>query len=183
MLLNDAAIQERLEQLFPDDWKALLEANCIQPASVDLKIEGPLVQVTAPDFGKDPIRPGKSEAREVAMSGEDRWILRPGILYLLSTVEKIAVPKNLLARLDGRSSWARVGLRVHATAGFLDPGFQGKITLELDVVGPPVELRVGDSICQVSFQELSGPAINPYGTKKGSRYQNQTGVTVSRPQD
>jgi dCTP deaminase len=179
-MLQDSAIHERLEQLFPEDWKTLLDNDAVQPASIDLRIEGPLVQIHAPGFGKEPIRPGKSEAREVAPSGEGRWILRPGILYLLSTIERISVPKDLLARLDGRSSWARVGLRVHATAGFLDPGFQGKITLELDVAGPPVELRTGDSICQVSFYRLAGPAMNPYGSKKNSRYQGQSGVTASR---
>lgn len=177
MLLNDQAIHARLEQLFPQDWKSLLDR--IQPCSVDLTIEGPLLRVAPPNFSNESIRPGNSETFEVLASKEGRWILRPGILYLLSTSETIVVPPNMLARLDGRSSWARVGLRVHATAGFLDPGFKGKITLELDVVGPPVELRIGDSICQVSFQELSGPALQPYGTKK-SRYQNQTGVTASR---
>jgi len=183
MMLNDVLINHELKKLFPDHWQELREKGKVQPASVDLHVQGPLMQVSAPGFGAEPIRPGTSEMREVApISGDAsgvRWVLRPGILYLLSTREKIAVPDDLLARLDGRSSWARVGLRCHATAGFLDPGFSGYITLELDVAGPPVELREGDSICQVSFQKLLGPAKYPYGSK-GSKYQNQTGVTASR---
>lgn len=190
MLLNDTEIHSRLESLFPDHGKILFDEGRVQPASVDLCVKGSLMRVHAPSFGKDPIRPGSSEMMEVMRSPASlttpnepaRWVLRSGELYLLSTRERIVVPNDLLARLDGRSSWARVGLRVHATAGFLDPGFVGHITLELDVVGPSVELREGDSICQVSFQKLVGPAERPYGSK-GSKYQNQTGVTASRTVD
>jgi len=182
MLLQDTRIRELLPSLFPDHHGLLLAESRVQPASVDLTVKGPLMRVSAPDLGDGPIRPGKSEMREVSVTRFDPkvWVLRPGLLYLLSTREKISIPRDLVGRLDGRSSWGRVGLRVHATAGFLDPGFVGLITLELDVVGPsPVELWEGDSICQVSFHCLAGPAESPYGSK-GSKYQDQTGVTPSR---
>jgi len=182
MILHDAEIRSRLKDLFPEHYEVLLAEDRVQPASLDLTVSGPLMRVGAPGLGDEPIRPGTDEPREVPYTGDRRWVLRPGILYLLSTREKVAVPANLVGRLDGRSSWARVGLRVHATAGFLDPGFIGRITLELDVVGSPIELREGDSICQVSFHVLTGKAEFPYGTK-GSKYQNQDGVTASRSLD
>lgn len=179
-MLHDARIRELLPTLFPEHHEVLTSENRVQPASVDLTVMGPLMKVHAPGWGDSPIRPGKSEMREVTPHGVGVWVLRPGLLYLLSTREKISVPRDLVGRLDGRSSWGRVGLRVHATAGFLDPGFTGLITLELDVVGPSaVELREGDSICQVSFHALQGSAEAPYGVK-GSKYQDQTAVTPSR---
>lgn len=177
MILQDALIQHLLPTLFPDHWEALQAENRVQPASIDLTVVGPLCRVSA--SGGMPARPGRAELTEVGSSREPKvWVLTPGVLYLLSTRERIVVPGDLVGRVDGRSSWGRVGLRVHATAGFIDPGFIGNITLELDVVGPPVELREGDSICQVSFHKLAGEADRPYGAD--SKYQNQSGVTAAR---
>lgn len=177
MILSDNEILRRLGTLFPGRVEELQER--VQPCSVDLRVAGPLMRVETPNCADVPLRPGESELREVPLI-DGQWILRPGILYLISTHERIEVPNDLLARLDGRSSWARIGLRVHATAGFLDPGFKGEITLELDVVGPPVALRPGDSICQVSFTQLTEQSARPYGSRTDSRYHNQVGVTASR---
>lgn len=180
MLLQDNEIKKRIQSLFPDHWDQLTQENRVQPASVDLTVVGPLMRVSAPATSDSPIRPGNTELREVSQVRPGVWVLRPGTLYLISTREKVSIPHDMVGRLDGRSSWGRCGLRVHSTAGFIDPGFVGLITLELDVVSEPVELRLGDSICQISFQSLLGSAQNPYGSGAGSKYQNQMGVTESR---
>jgi dCTP deaminase len=171
MILQDSQIKLLLPTLFPDHHRALEIEGRVQPASVDLTIVGPLCRVTAP-YGVA-LRPGRSELVPVGS-----WVLKPGMLYLIGTRERIVMPRDLVGRVDGRSSWGRVGLRIHATAGFIDPGFAGNITLELDIAGPPVELQEGDSICQVSFHALLGSAEKPYGTS--SKYQDQVGVTASR---
>ena len=171
MILQDSQISQLLPTLFPDHWESLGVGGRVQPASVDLTIMGPLCRVAAPAGVS--LRPGRSEMVEV-----NSWVLKPGVLYLVSTRERIVMPRDLVGRVDGRSSWGRVGLRIHSTAGFIDPGFCGNITLELDIAGPPVEIQEGDSICQVSFHALLGSAERPYGEK--SKYQGQIGVTPSR---
>lgn len=181
MILHDTEIRAILPSLFPEHHEVLERENRVQPASVDLTIQGPLWRVVS-RLG-EPVRPGRSDTTEVSpemreVPGPSRWVLRPGVLYLIGTRERIVTPPNLVGRVDGRSSWGRVGLRIHATAGFIDPGFEGNITLELDVVGPPVEIQAGDSICQVSFHQLVGQAARPYGSQ--SKYQGQRGVTASR---
>jgi dCTP deaminase len=175
MILPDSQIKSLLPTLFPEHWESLGADGRIQPASVDLTIMGPLCRV-APPVGGGGLRPGKADLTEVAGPS---WILRPGLFYLISTRERIVMPPDLVGCVNGRSSWGRVGLRIHATAGFIDPGFAGNITLELDIAGGPVEIREGDSICQVVFQKLSGPVERPYGS--ASKYQNQSGVTAARP--
>jgi dCTP deaminase len=99
-----------------------------------------------------------------------------------STVERVEVPDDLLAKVDGRSSLGRLAILIHATAGFIDPGFRGTITLELSNVGRlPVALRPGMRICQISFETLTSPARRPYGAeRRSSKYQDQSGPTPSR---
>ena len=135
MILPDHEIGARLPAIFPDHWEELLAANRVQPASVDLTVKGPLCRVGSK--GDTPMRPGRSSIWNDAPRYKDAinqqdpwWVLEPGFLYLLSTRERIHTPVDLVGRVDGRSSWGRVGLRVHATAGFIDPGFVGNITLE-----------------------------------------------------
>lgn len=183
MILQDSQIRLLLPTLFPDHHEGLEAKSRVQPASIDLTVMGPLCRVVGPKGGAA-LRPGRSDLIEIApvtkqLAGDlTSWILRPGMLYLMSTRERIVMPKDLVGRVDGRSSWGRVGLRIHSTAGFIDPGFEGNITLELDIAGGPIEIREGDSICQVSFHTLVGNAENPYGAK--SKYQGQVGVTASR---
>jgi len=188
MILPDSQIKLLLPTLFPGHWEGLRDANRVQPASVDLTIMGPLCRVTAPSgervsevYVPAGLRPGLSVLSEIGGGNASprTWVLRPGMFYLISTHERIVMPNDLVGRVDGRSSWGRVGLRIHATAGFIDPGFAGNITLELDVAGGPVEIREGDSICQVSFHKLFGAVERPYGTS--SKYQDQVGVTAARP--
>ena len=176
MILPDSQIRPLLPTLFPGHWEGLRDANRVQPASVDLTIMGPLCRVTAPSG--EGLRPGTSVLSEIGGGTKNPriWILRPGMFYLISTHERIVMPNDLVGRVDGRSSWGRVGLRIHATAGFIDPGFAGNITLELDVAGGPVEIREGDSICQVSFHKLFGAVERPYGAD--SKYQDQVGCLL-----
>jgi dCTP deaminase len=112
----------------------------------------------------------------------DDFILYPGAFALGSTFETVALGSNITARLEGKSSLGRLGLVIHATAGFIDPGFEGQITLELSNVGTmPILLRPGMRIGQLCFFKLPEPATIIYGTRfAGSHYQNQAGPTTSR---
>ncbi len=108
-------------------------------------------------------------------------IVHPGEFLLGTTLEKFKLPDNLVAQLMGRSSIGRLGIIVHATAGFVDPGFEGYLTLEMtNVANIPIALYPGMRIGQVSFTRLSSPAKNPYSPKRGSKYSGQKGPTVSK---
>ena len=109
------------------------------------------------------------------------FIIHPGDFVLAAIKEYIEIPNDLVARLEGRSSLGRLGLMVHSTAGYIDPGFKGHITLELANVGKlPIKLYPGMRLSQVVLEKMSSPVENPYGTKDGSKYQNEGGATSSR---
>lgn len=110
------------------------------------------------------------------------FILHPGEFVLGSTVEKVGLPNNLAATLEGRSSLGRLGLIVHATAGYIDPGFEGNITFEISNISRlPIKLYAGMRVGQLAFYKMSSPVSVPYGSKKlKSKYQNQTDPTASR---
>ena len=114
--------------------------------------------------------------------GDEAFMLHPGEFVLGSTLERIAVPNDLVGRVEGKSSLGRLGLLIHSTAGFIDAGFDGHITLELaNVASLPITLYPGMKIGQVSFMQMTSPADNPYGAgAKGSKYQGQRGPTPSR---
>ena len=118
----------------------------------------------------------------VAISDGEAFILHPGEFVLGATFERIAVPDDLVARLDGKSSLGRLGLLIHSTAGFIDPGFDGQITLELSNVHIlPITLYAGMKIGQISFLRMTTPADAPYGTSAlGSKYHGQRGPTPSQ---
>lgn len=107
--------------------------------------------------------------------------LEPGQFILASTLERVNIPAHVVGRIEGKSSWARKGLIIH-TAGFVDPGFRGQLTLEMtNLSDTPVPLKVGVLIAQIAFQLLDKPAARPYGHPElGSHYQNQEGITDSR---
>jgi dCTP deaminase len=109
-------------------------------------------------------------------------VLHPGEFGLGSTIEAVVIPHDLVATVDGRSSIGRLAVVVHATAGFIDPGFEGQITLELSNIGPiPVKLYPGMRVAQLVFHELKSPAEMPYGSaERGSSYQGQRGPQTSR---
>ena len=120
--------------------------------------------------------------REVEPVGDEPFILHPGEFVLGSTYEVVSLPDDVAARVEGKSSLGRLGLLTHATAGFVDPGFSGHVTLELaNVATLPIKLYPGMKIGQFCFFRLSSPSEHPYGSERyGSRYQGQRGPTPSR---
>lgn len=111
----------------------------------------------------------------------ERFIVHPGEFVLGTTLEHVRVPDDLVARLDGRSSIGRLGIVIHSTAGYIDPGFEGAITLEISNLGRiAVALYPEMRICQISFEEMSSPVSQPYGRRRQSKYQGSTTTTGSR---
>jgi dCTP deaminase len=181
MILSDADIRTELAsgriKIEPFD-----EA-CVQPSSVDLHVDGqfrvfansryPYIDVRTP-------MPDLTELVEVV--GDEPFILHPGEFVLGSTRERVRLPDDLVARLEGKSSLGRLGLLIHSTAGYVDPGWDGYLTLELsNVANLPITIYAGMKIGQISFFRLSSPAENPYGSREtGSKYQGQRGPTASR---
>ncbi len=114
-------------------------------------------------------------------SAEEGVIVHPGEFILGTTLETVKCPSNLVARVEGRSSYGRLGIIVHATAGYIDPGFKGDITLEIQNLGnAPVKLYPEDRVCQLVFETMTSEAENPYGDKMDTKYMGQTGATGSR---
>lgn len=159
-----------------------LDRTLIQPASIDVRL-GRVFRVfhTHTRTHIDPARemPGLTELIRVGHGG---FVLHPGEFALGCTIEKVVLGAGLAARLEGKSSLGRLGLVVHSTAGFVDPGFTGHVTLELSNVATlPIRLHVGMRVGQLCVMRLSSPADRPYGTAElGSRYQGQEGPTESR---
>jgi dCTP deaminase len=156
----------------------------IQPASIDLRLGAEfLVYQPARVACLDPRDPATLVAatEKIVVAEEAAFVLHPGQFALGTTVEEVALPSDLVAVVDGRSSIGRMAVVVHATAGFIDPGFQGQITLELSNIGPiPVRLYPGMRVAQLVLHEMTSPAERPYGPDRGSRYQGQKGPQLSR---
>jgi dCTP deaminase len=159
------------------------EPKMIQPSSVDVRLdrffrvfENHRYSVIDPSIEQSEL------TREVAVTGGEHFILHPGEFVLASTYEVITLPDDIAGRLEGKSSLGRLGLLTHSTAGFIDPGFSGHITLELsNVANLPVKLFPGMKIGQLCLIRLSSPAQHPYGSAiYGSRYQGQRGPTPSK---
>ncbi len=156
----------------------------IQPASIDLRLASTFVVYRLPHVACiDPRDPksveGYTERIEIAPG--EAFVLQAGEFALGSTLERVRVPSDLVARVEGRSSIGRLAIVVHATAGFIDPGFEGQITLELSNLGRcAVKLYPGMRISQVVFHTMTGPAERPYGVERGSKYQGQGGPVASR---
>ncbi|MEN9740797.1 MAG: hypothetical protein RLZ72_1063, partial [Actinomycetota bacterium] len=130
----------------------------------------------------DPAEEQPDLTRAVEVSNDEPFILHPGEFVLGSTFELVTLPNDVAARLEGKSSLGRLGLLTHSTAGFVDPGFSGHVTLELSNVATlPIKLWPGMKIGQLCFFRLTSESENPYGSEKyGSRYQGQRGPTASR---
>ena len=181
MVLSDITIRERLEK-GDLEIEPLMDTG-IQPASVDLRL-GKHFRVF--EYSKktfiDPTDKTQVYTREIEIQEGAEFVLHPGEFVLGSTVERIKVPTDLVGKLEGKSSLGRVGVVVHATAGHVNPGFDGELTLELSNVGKmPVMLYHGMAICQIYFITLTTAASVGYGDKQlSSRYQGQTGATESR---
>ena len=159
------------------------EEAMIQPSSVDVRLDKFFRVFENHKYSViDPSTEQAELTREVIAEGDEPFILHPGEFVLASTYEVITLPDDIAGRLEGKSSLGRLGLLTHSTAGFIDPGFSGHITLELsNVANLPVKLFPGMKIGQLCLIKLSSPAEHPYGSKKyGSRYQGQRGPTASR---
>ena len=155
----------------------------IQPSSIDIRLDRFFRVFENHKYPHiDPAADQSDLTREVEPEGEEPFILHPGEFVLGSTYEVCSLPDDIAARVEGKSSLGRLGLLTHATAGFVDPGFSGHVTLELaNVATLPIKLYPGMKIGQLCFFRLTSPALHPYGSEKyGSRYQGQRGPTPSR---
>lgn len=151
----------------------------LQPASIDLTLSNEVIR-----FYNKGIIDVQEGTKNYRMEEEDFIVIQPGEFLLGSTIENIKLPDNIVGRIEGRSSLGRLGLMVHSTAGFIDPGFEGNITLEMyNLNCSPIRLSPKMRICQIAFEILSGFAERPYGHKElTSKYQGQTKVTPSKIQ-
>ncbi len=159
------------------------DVEMIQPSSIDVRLDRMFRVFENHKYPHiDPSIEQADLTRLIEPEGDDPFILHPGEFVLGSTLEVVSLPDDLAGRLEGKSSLGRLGLLTHSTAGFIDPGFSGHITLELSNVATlPIKLFPGMKIGQLCLIRLSSPADHPYGSDKyGSRYQGQRGPTASR---
>lgn len=181
MILSDRDVKAQI-----DAGRIVIEpydASCIQPSSVDVKISNLFRVFRNHTAGVIDVKKDMSDLTElVEIPMDGVFMLHPGEFVLGSTLERVGVPDDLVARVEGKSSLGRLGLLIHSTAGFIDAGFDGHVTLELaNVANLPITLYPGMKIGQVSFMKMTSPAENPYGSgAKGSKYQGQRGPTPSR---
>jgi dCTP deaminase len=182
MVLSDRTIKDEIakgrliiEPLMPD---------CIQPASIDLHLDRKLL-VFKPQ--RHPayidVRSSLDHLNElVELDEDDAFFLDPGEFVLVSTLESITLPDDIVGRLEGKSSLGRIGLLIHSTAGYVDPGWQGNLTIELSNVAKlPIALYYRMKIGQISFLRLTSPVDRLYGAAElGSKYQGQTEPTASK---
>ncbi|RSN55601.1 dCTP deaminase [Streptomyces sp. WAC 04229] len=155
----------------------------LQPASIDVRLD---TQFRVFESHRasciDPAVQQDALSRLVDVSDDEPFVLHPGEFVLGSTFERVRLPRHLAGKLEGKSSLGRLGLVVHSTAGFIDPGFEGHVTLELaNLAQLPIKLWPGMKIGQICVFQMTSPAESPYGTKGlRSRYQGQRGPTASR---
>ena len=181
VLLSDRDLRKELDEgrleLDPFD------AAMIQPSSIDVRLDRFFRVFDNTKYTHiDPSQQQDELTSLVETPDDDPFVLHPGEFVLGSTFESVRLPEDLAGRLEGKSSLGRLGLLTHSTAGFIDPGFTGHITLELsNVANLPITLWPGMKIGQLCLFRLSSPADHPYGsTQAGSRYQGQRGPTPSR---
>ena len=157
-------------------------AEAVQPSSVDLHLDRRFRVFRNSRYPYIDVRVDQPDMTElVEIAGDDPFILHPGEFVLGSTLERVQLPNDLVARLEGKSSLGRLGLLIHSTAGYVDPGWEGNLTLELsNVANLPITLYDGMKIGQISFQRLSSAAEVGYGDASiGSKYRGQRDPTAS----
>jgi dCTP deaminase len=181
MVLSDRSIKEALAE-----GRLIIEPlsdDCVQPSSVDVHVDRYFRVFRNHSQRVIDVREAQEDLTELIDVGEETpMILHPGEFMLGSTTERVALPDDLVGRLDGKSSLGRLGLVIHSTAGFIDAGWDGHITLELsNVANLPITLYPGMKIGQISFFQMTTPADRPYGSSGlGSKYRGQRGPTPSR---
>jgi dCTP deaminase len=180
-VLSDGTIRRLVDEgrIVIEPWDEAL----VQPASVDIRLGDSFRvfhnhRVTAIDLREPP----RHLTEEVVVPEGVPFAIHPGEFVLGRTLEHVVIPDDVVARIEGKSSLGRLGLIVHATAGFVDPGFQGTLTLEItNLTRVPIQLYAGLPIAQLSFMALDRPAERPYGSEElGSHYQGQVAATESR---
>ena len=181
MLMSDRDIRAEIESgrigLEP------LEMDLLQPSSFDVRLDRFFRLFDNHKYAYiDPAEDQSDLTQLIEVPADEPFILHPGEFVLGSTFEFVTLPDDIAARLEGKSSLGRLGLLTHSTAGFVDPGFRGHVTLELaNVSNLPIKLWPGMKVGQLCFFKLTSPSENPYGSAKyGSRYQGQRGPTASR---
>ncbi len=184
MVLSDHTIREELAsgRIGIDP----IADDCIQPSSVDLHVDQYFRLFRNHTQRVIDVREDQEDLTELVDVGTDNpLVLHPGEFVLGSTVERVRLPDDLVARLEGKSSLGRLGLLIHSTAGFVDAGWDGHLTLELsNVANLPITVYPRMKIGQISFLRMSTPADRPYGSAGlGSKYQGQWGPTPSRYSD
>ena len=184
MLLSDRDIRAAIATEGPE---ALgiepYDAEMVQPSSVDVRLDKFFRVFNNSRYTHiDPKEEMPDLTSEVEVADGDAFVLHPGEFVLGATLEKFTLPVNLAGRLEGKSSLGRLGLLTHSTAGFIDPGFSGHITLELsNVANLPIVLWPGMKVGQLALFNMTSPADTPYGSGKlGSKYQGQRGPTPSK---
>jgi dCTP deaminase len=181
MLLSDRDLKKALADgrmgLTPYD------ESMVQPSSIDVRLDRYFRVFANHRYTHiDPAAQQDDLTEQIEPDGDEPFILHPGEFVLGSTLEVITLGDDLASRLEGKSSLGRLGLLTHSTAGFIDPGFSGHVTLELsNVANLPIKLYPGMKIGQICVLQLSSPSEHPYGSSVyGSRYQDQRGPTPSR---
>jgi dCTP deaminase len=156
---------------------------CLQPSSVDLHLDGDFRVFRNNRYPYIDVRQPQPDLTElVSVAADEAFILHPTEFVLGQTLEWVELPNDLVARLEGKSSLGRLGLLIHSTAGYVDPGWKGNLTLELsNVANLPIALYRGMRIGQISFIRMSSPVERPYGSRElGSKYQGQSTPTESQ---
>jgi dCTP deaminase len=181
MVLSDRTIRRLLDE--GEIGIAPFDEGLVQPSSVDVRVDRYFRVFRNSRYPFIDVKEPMEDLTElVEIDDAEPFILHPGEFVLGSTLERVRLPDDLVARLEGKSSLGRLGLLIHSTAGFIDPGWDGHVTLELsNVANLPITIYYGMKIGQVSFVQLSEPAESPYGSAAlGSKYQGQAGPTPSR---
>ena len=181
MILSDRSIREAMDagRIIIDPF----DDACLQPSSIDVKVSNLFRVFRNHSTAIIDVKKDLTELTElVEIPDGEAFILHPGEFVLGSTLERVGIAADLVARVEGKSSLGRLGLLIHSTAGFIDAGFDGHITLELsNVANLPITLYPSMKIGQVSFMTMTTPADRPYGSgARGSKYQGQRGPTPSR---
>ena len=180
MIFSDRSIREAIESgsIIVDPY----EPAFVQPSSIDLRVGDRFRVFVNHRYSEiDPRSPQDDLTQLVEMGEDEPFMLHPGEFVLGSTLERVKLGDDVVARLEGKSSLGRLGLLIHSTAGFVDPGFEGHITLELSNVATlPIAIHPGMKIGQISFYQMTTAAEFPYGSPElGSKYQGQSGPTAT----
>jgi dCTP deaminase len=181
VVLSDRTIARSLEEgrIVIDPY----DASLLQPSSVDVRVDNLFRVFRNNRYPFIDVKQPQEELTElVEVERDTPFILHPGEFVLGSTLERIGLADDLVARLEGKSSLGRLGLLIHSTAGFIDPGWDGHVTLELsNVANLPITIYPGMKIGQISFMQMTEAAETPYGASAiGSKYKGQRGPTASR---